>query len=389
MSGLTEVLNEDFGMKLNLEDTFQGALTRYPLAFQVPLRWIIAKAADTLHEKTGSQSLAVVYKSREKALNRLQEILRDTSTPTDEAVGSIVQSIVHNPEFRKIHLCGLDAMIEARGGLEDVIRNSKVTCAEHIFLQYTFAEYDIMKLEELENLKSQFFSSLVAIQEQAREYAYAIAQMQTWASSVDLLDCSPGEGGNLEKWSYTEQRQRIFSTATGTGCLVRQRYDSNMCSQSKAKLFGALFQLNSFMIQYKTIEEKSQFLRKLEDAVRDAANVDQITGMQVIMPGTHIFMTGHVSRLTQTELSGSEFDEKGVPAAMDGIAAIKIFTLLVESMRDRLHSYLQSWLLGTNDKYLSHADISAMSTVITQLWKQKMRNHIGTEEMDYFQAGND
>lgn len=373
-------------MKLNLEDTFQGALTRYPLAFQVPLRWIIAKAADTLHEKTGSQSLAVVYKSREKALNRLQEILRDASTPTDEAVGSIVQSIVHNPEFRKIHLRGLDAMIHARGGLEAVIQSSRVTCAEHIFLQYTFADFDVMNLEELEDLKSQFFSSLMAIQEQAREYAYAIAQMQTWASSVDLLDCSPGGGSNLEKWTYTEQRQRIFSDETGTGRLIRQQYDPYMCSQSKAKLFGALFQLNSFLTQYKSIEEKSHFLRKLEEAARNAATIDEMTCQPVIMPGTHIFMTGHVSRLTQEELSGSEFDEKGVPTAMDGIAAIKIFTLLVESMRARLHLYLQSWLLGTNDKYLSHSDISAMSTVITQLWQQKMRNEIGDERTDYFEA---
>lgn len=381
------MLKDDFGMKLQLEDTFQGALTRYPLAFQVPLRWIIAKAADQLNSKTGTQSLTVVYRSREKALNKLQELLKDTNTPTDEAVGSILQSIVHNPEFRKVHLRGLDAMIEARGGLDSVVRNSQVTCSEHIFLQYTFAEFDITQLDELEQLKSRFFSALMSIQQHAREYAAMIAQMNSWASSVDLLECTPRADGNLQKWSYTEQRQRVFSERTATGQLIRQTYSISDELMRKSRLFAALFQISAMLIEYDSIAEKSLFLRRLEEAAKITANTDPTTGAPQIMAGAHIYMTGHVSRQVQEELGLSEHDEKGIPVAMNGIAAIKIFGLLLDSMRLRLLEYLRGWLLGSDDRYLTSGDVSAMGAVITQLWVQKMRvEGVGGDEADdYFQ----
>ena len=373
-------------MKLQLEDTFQGELTRYPLAFQVPLRWIIAKAADRLNSKTGSQSLTVVYKSRQKALDRLQELLKDSSTPTDEAVGSILQSIVHNPEFRKVHLRGCDAMIEARGGVASVVRDSQITCSEHILLQYTFAEYDITQLDELEKLKSQFFSALASIQQHAREYAAMISQMEMWASSVDLLECTP-TGGNLQKWSYTEQRQRVFSEKTATGQLIRQKYSISDNLMRKSRLFAALFQISAMLIEYDSIAEKSLFLRRLEEAAKISACVDPFTGLPQIMSGAHIFLTGHVSRQVQQELGLSKHDEKGIPVAVNGIAAIKIFGLLLDSMRLRLLTYLQGWLLGTDDRYLTSGDVSAMSTVITQLWMQKTRSGVDEPEAsDYFQG---
>ena len=386
------MLKDDFGMKLQLEDTFQGALTRYPLAFQVPLRWIIAKAADRLNSKTGSQSLTIVYRSREKALNRLQELLKDTNTSTDEAVGSILQSIVHNPEFRKVHLKGLDAMIEARGGLATVIRESEITCSEHILLQYTFTEYDITQLEELEELKSCFFTSLISIQQHAREYTAMISRMELWASSVDLLDCSPtgttGGNVNLQKWSYTEQRQRVFSENTATGQLIRQKFTLADELMRKSRLFAALFQLSATLIEYESITEKSLFLRRLEEAAKITANIDPITGNPVIMAGAHIYMTGHVSRQVQEELGMGEpqHDERGIPVARNGIAAVKIFGLLVDSMRLRLLEYLQGWLLGLDGRWLSGDDLSAMGAVITRLWEQKIAREGLMEAGDYFET---
>ena len=382
--GFTEVLKDDFGMKLQLEDTFQGQLTRYPLAFQVPLRWIIAKAADRLNEKTGSQSLTVVYRSREKALNRLQDILKDTNTPTDEAIGSILQSIVHNPEFRKIHLRGMDAMIEARGGLEAVVKQSRITCAEHIFLQYTFAEFDITQLEELESLKSTFFEALLHIQGRANAYVQLTEQMNNWASSCDLLECTP-TGGNLQKWSYTEQRKRVFSEQTALGQLIRQPFDMTSELMRKSRLFAALFQLNAMLAEYNTVDEKSLLLRRLEQAAETTASPDPVTGVLTMMAGAHIYMTGYVSRQVQEELGPYDYDRKGIPAAMKGIAAVKIFGLLLDSMRLRLVEYLQGWLKGESQSFLGPSDISAMSVVITQLWLQKIRSGLdAAESEDYF-----
>ena len=374
-------------MKLQLEDTFQGELTRYPLAFQVPLRWIIAKAADQLNVKTGRQSLTTVYRSREKALSRLQDILSDSNTPTDEAIGSILQSIIHNPEFRKIHLRGMDAMIESRGGLEAVVQQSIVTCAEHIFLQYTFAEFDISQLEELETLKTTFFGALLAIQERARLYARMQTQMELWASTVDLVDCHGNDGktSNLQKWSYVEQRKRVFSTQTAFGQLVRQEFDHSSELMRKSRLFAALFQLSAMLVEYETFDEKSLLIRRLEQAAETTSCSDVVSGLPVIMSGAHIYMTGYVSRQVQEELGMEGYDRKGIPVAMKGIAALKIFGLLLDSMRQRLIQYLQEWLLGTSSRFLTDNDISAMSAVITQLWLQKMREAaIPTEPMDYF-----
>jgi len=377
-------------MNLKLEETFQGELTRYPLAFVVPLRWIIAKAADRLHAKTGALSLTTVYKSRETALNTLQDVVKDTNTPTDEAVGSILQSIVNNPEFRKVHLRGLDAMIEARGGLESVARDSQITTSDHIFNHYTFAEYDITQLDELESLKSRFFSSLLSMQQHAHEYTAMVAQMNVWASSVDLLDCT-GTSGSLQKWSYTEQRQRVFSEKTATGQLIRQKYNLSDELMRKSRLFAAVFQINAMLIEYDTIAEKSIFLRRLEQAAQVTASVDPLTGRPQIMAGAHIHMAGYVSRQVQVELGLGEYDKKGIPVAVNGIAAIKIFGLLLDSMRLRLLTYLQGWLLGTEDRYLTPGDINAMSSAITQLWLQKMRSHCQAgaseaSEYPYFQG---
>lgn len=376
-------------MKLQLEDTFQGELTRYPLAFQVPLRWIIAKAADQLNAKTGHQSLTTVYRSREKALNRLQDILSDTNTPTDEAIGSILQSIIHSPEYRKIHLRGMDAMIESRGGLQAVVQQSIVTCAEHIFLQYTFADFDIGELEELESLKATFFDVLMTIQERARLYARMQTQMELWASTVDLVDCSQTDGrqSNLQKWSYVEQRKRVFSTDTAFGQLVRQPF--NMCDDMmrKSRLFAALLQLSAMLCEYDSWDEKALFIRRLEQAAETTASPDPVTGLPTMMAGTHIFMTGYVSRQVQEELGNYMYDRKGIPVAEKGIAALKIFGILLDSMRQRLVQYLQEWLLGIPSQYLGNGDLSAMSTLITQLWLQKRREMtVQDEAMDYFAA---
>lgn len=371
-------------MRLQLEDTFQGQLTRYPLAFPVSLMWIIAKAADKLNEKTGSQSLTVVYRSREKALSRLQDILNDSATPTDEAIGSILQSIVHNPEHRKVHLRGMDTMIAARGGLETVIKQSRVTCSEHMFLQYTFAPFDVNQLEELENLKAQFFEALLAMQAHADEFQHMNAFADIWASSVDLAETST-TCENLKNWSYTEQRKRIFSESTAFGQLLRAKYDISAEDMRKSRLFAALFQLNAMLIEYHTTDEKSLFLRRLEEAADKASSKDSATGAQTMMAGAHIYLTGYVSRLTQEELGQPLHDAKGIPVATKGIAAIKIFWLLLESMRSRLVQYLQGWLLGNEASYLGPEDVSAMSTVITQLWIQKMRAESDPPQAtDYF-----
>lgn len=370
----TEVLKDDFGMKLQLEETFQGQLTRYPLAFQVPLRWIIAKAGNRLHEKTGSQSLAVVYRSRQKALNRLQEILHDGNTSTDEVVGSILQSIVHNPEFRKVHLRGLDAIINSRGGLETVVRESTVTCAEHIFLQYTFTEFEITRLDELEKLKSRFFSALLAMRDEARESTEMTKQMAAWASSVDLVDYS-FDTDKLQKWSYTEQRQRVFSPRTATGQLIRQPFSRHGELMRTSRLFAALFQISALLIQYDTVEQKCLFLRRVEEAAKIAARPAPDTGLPTVMAGAHIYMTGYVSRQIQAELGMGRHDIKGIPVAMDSIAAIKIFGLLTDSMRAQLHRYLQGWLLGEEGLCFGEDDVRAMDVVITKLWKQRIREN--------------
>lgn len=371
-------------MRLQLEDTFQGQLTRYPLAFPVSLMWIIAKAADKLNEKTGSQSLTVVYRSREKALNRLQDILNDSATPTDEAIGSILQSIVHNPEHRKVHLRGMDTMIAARGGLEEVIKESRVTCSEHMFLQYTFAPFDIYKLEELETLKTEFFDALLAMQAHADEFQQMNAFADIWASSVDLADTS-GNCDNLKNWSYTEQRKRIFSECTAFGQLLRAKYDISAEDMRKSRLFAALFQLNAMLIEYHTTDEKSLFLRRLEEAAEKASSRDPATGAQTMMAGAHIYLTGYVSRLTQEELGQTTYDAKGVPVAERGIAAIKIFWLLPESIRSTLVHCLQGWLLGDVASHLSPEAVSAMSTVVTQLWMQKMQDELDPPQAtDYF-----
>lgn len=371
-------------MRLQLEDSFQGQLTRYPLAFPVSLMWIIAKAANQLNEKTGSQSLTVVYRSRQKALSRLQDIINDSATPTDEAIGSILQSIVHNPEHRKVHLRGMDTMIAARGGLENVIKQSRVTCSEHMFLQYTFAPFDVTQLEELEGLKCRFFEALSAMQAHADEFQKMNAFSDLWASSVDLAETST-TCNNLKNWSYAEQRKRIFSACTAFGQLLHAKYDISAEDVRKSRLFAALFQLNVMLIEYKTTDEKSLFLRRLEEAADKASSRDSDTGAQTMMTGAHIYLTGYVNRLTQEELGQSSYDAKGVPVAMRGIAAIKIFWLLPESVRSRLVQYLQGWLLGDEAAYLSPEDMSAMSTLITQLWRQKMRTESDPPQAtDYF-----
>ena len=70
---------------------------------------------------------------------------------------------------------------------------------------------------------------------------------------------------------------------------------------------------------------------------------------------------------------------------MKGIAAVKIFGLLLDSMRLRLVEYLQGWLKGESQSFLGPSNISAMSVVITQLWLQKIRSGLdAAESEDYF-----
>ena len=261
---------------------------------------------------------------------------------------------------------------------------AQITCAEHIFLQYTFAEFTIPTIEELENLQTSFFDALLAIQDQAQEYMRTVKQMECWASSVDLLDYSSSDG--LQVWTYTQHRQQVFSEFTATGQLIRQAYEPCKDSQSKAKLFGAIFQLCEFLIQYETVEEKSRFLQRLQEATANAASVDEVTSLPTIMPGTNIFLTGHVNRQVQQELGGDGYDAKGVPAARDGIAALKIFWLLPDTMRAKLHEYLQGWLLGRGTKALSPGDLNAMSDRITELWMEKQGQTAAEDEMEFFQA---
>lgn len=367
--------------KLQLEDTFQASLTKYPLAYQVPLRWIIAHSAQRLHRRTGSHSLAVIYRNQQEALTKLQEVLTDSGTPVDETMCSIQYTIVHDPESRKIHLRGSDALIEARGGLEAVLRQCTVTQPDHLFLSYTFAPFDIRQYEELEDLKSQFFGALLAIQDSSAEFVQIKSSMECWASSVDLANCSNEGASNMQQWAYTEQRNRIFGPGRVMGELIRRGFNRNATLIVKSRLFGALFQLGAILLEYETVEEKAIFLRQLEKSANIIAPscIDPITGLPGIMPGGSIFMVGHVGRQIEEQNLLVDSQPKGVATAKMGIAALKLYSLLLDSMRERLHSYLQSWLLGLGNAYLKDSDISALSTVITQLWMQQTRTSMSPE----------
>lgn len=401
------MLGDDLGMKLQ-PDTFQGPLIKYNMAFQVPLQWAITKAADQLSRKAG-QSSAIVYRSKERALQRLQNILSDPNTTTDEAVGSVLQSIVHQTEFRKIHLKGMDAMIAARGGLNEVVHASEVTCSDHIFLMYTFAPYDILVFDELETLKQVFFSTLMRMQDQFHDFTHTTSRVDAWAAAADLADLNVIDG-HMANWSYSQLRKRIFSPDTSIGRLIRQEYNRDASDEAdfqyKARPFAALFQLAAMLLEFNSVAHRELFLRRLDQAAEKICTQCDVTGMPRILPGTFIFMAGHVCRQVQVELEFGERDAIGLAVVFNGVATLKIFGLLLESMRLRLYTYLQYWLLGLpasgsnpgsplsspslssprpND--LTDEDMSAMSSVITHLWMQRMRkNSAPVEAMDYFSS---
>lgn len=378
--------------KSRFEDSFQSCLIKYPLAYQVPLRWMIAHAAQRLHDRTGSHSLAVVYRNQQDALMKLQDVLTDRSISVDELISSVHHTIVHDPDSRKLHLRGSDALIEARGGLESVFEQCTVNQPDHLFLQYTFAPFDIDRYEELEKLKRRFFEGLLAIQGSSVEYVQIKTQMDSWASTVDLADCTDQGAGRMQKWYYTQQRERIFGPETTMGQLIRKDFDQNATWIAKTRLFGALFYLGATLIEYDTIEEKCMFFRQLEKSadVLSPVCVDSVTGSKRIMPGTFIFMVAHVDRQIKEQLNSSHSNRRGVRTAVTGIAALKLYGLFPDSMRDRLQSYLRSWLLGQGNAYLKDSDIDALSSVITQLWLQQNRSSMSPERElpDYFDHGH-
>lgn len=383
---------DDFGTsKLHLEDSFQGSLTKYPLAFQVPLRWIIAHSAQRLHTKTGSQTLATVYRSQQRALTKLQNVLIDSNTPTDEAVSSVQYSIVHNPESRKIHLRGMDAMIEARGGLAVVLQQCTICQAEHIFLQYTFADFDITEQKNLENLKIEFFGALLAIQDASAQHVLIKTQRDSSESELGHSHCHESNLSDAQALSYVEERGRVFGAKTAMGQLIRQKYDRNASMMSKSRLFGALYQLAAVLLEYDTAQERSTFLARLEKSADAIAStcLDPHTGLPRVMPGASIFMVGHVTRQVHENSGSQEPCRIGIKAALTGIAALKIFGLLPDLVRDKLQTYLQSWLLGIENTPIDTDCINALSRLITQLWMQQRQFHpLDANPQKYDTIGN-
>lgn len=277
-------------------------------------------------------------------------------------------------------------MIQDRGGMECVMDQCAITQADHLFLMYTFADFDITRSEELDQLKSQFLGALLAIQESSAEYFQMKSQMEVWASSVDLAECSDFGASNMQKWSYTELRSRVFGPDTTMGRLIRQPFERNASTVNKSRLFGALFQLATMLREYETTEEKAIFLRQLEKSANIVCetSVDPLTGQPMIMPGASIFTVGHVSRQIHDDFGPANAPAKGMTAAITGIAALKIYFLLLDSMRERLHTFLQSWLLGHGNVCLRAGDISALSAVITQLWLQQRRSISPQPELQHY-----
>lgn len=349
------------------------------------MRWIIARAAMVLHSKTGSPPPALVYRSRMGALKKLQQMLRNEKTSDDEVVASILQCISHDATFRKAHLKGLDVLIESRGGLDAVIQNCTVTCAEHVFLVYTLTEYNIMKLSELTSLKNCFFSALLAMRDLACRSLRVSFGIETRESGIDLDDYSTDSAGLLD-WRYIRQKRRVFSEETATGQLIRRHFCFDDDLARKSRIFGALFQLNAMLVQYKTNDQKVYFLRRLEEAVKANATHDSVSGLTTMLAGTHLCVVGSISRQIQQELKGERHDEKGVATAVDGIAAMKIYSLLLDSMREELHQCLQGWLLDFDVQILNDGDIDRLSERINQLWMQRMHHDGGIESIDYFQS---
>lgn len=345
---------------------------------------MIANSAQRLNQTVGSHSLAVIYRNRQEALARLQGVLTDPDASIDEIVSSLHHTIVHDPESRKLHLRGSDALIEARGGLAKVIEQCTIIQPDHVFLQYTFAPFDIDQYEELETLKLQFLPALLAMQQASVEYVRIRAHSENCDSNVATVKESTNKSTEpMSEWHYVRKRECLFQSDTTVGQLVRRDFDQNASLVVKCRLFAALFHLGAMLQEYGTLEEIFEFFVQLEKSADTLSSVcvDPLTGSQRILPGTFIFMVAHVNRqIGQRKNETSRAHQKGITAAITGIAAVKLYGLFTDSMRERLHVYLQSWLLGKENACLKDSDISTLSDVITQLWMQQQRSSRSPEQ---------
>lgn len=375
VSGLQEVIQDDFGLsRARFENSFQSCLVKYPLSYQVPLRWMIAHAALQLHQRTGSQTIAVIYRNQQEALTKLRGVLLDPATSTDEVISSLHHTIVHDAESRKLHLRGSDAIIEARGGMEKVLEHCKIIQPDHILIQYTFAPFEIDRYQELETLKRHFFGTLLNIQASAAEYLQIKSETGTWASSVDLAHHSAAGGTHIQNWQYVQQRERLFSPETISGRLLRREFECDATSIVKSRLFAALFYVGTMLLEYDATTAKYVFFQELEKSadILTPVCIDATTGAQRILPGTFIFMVAHVNRqLGEQDNDASGAHRKGIRTAVASIGALKLYNLFSDTIREQLHLCLQNWVLGQHNAYLTQTDFDMCSNVITQAWLQQ------------------
>ena len=341
----------------------------YPQAHQ----WMLIAAEKSAAIRNGIPEPQSLLRRKAESYKAIGRLLKDESTRyTDETLVLIIAAIVLESRFRdvevtRMHMRGLQTLIQQRGGLAALFHSSAVMYHPILFLGHlTHVPLAILRQEELDMCKTSFIKSLVDMKTWNRRLCTLVGrEMGANCQVLDpvditILQTQPTTSLQL----YIETRRRTFTSLVVKPYISLPPIAEVETYFNRTSRFTILYLLNLILWNYSRsyttpstkhsvsapFLEAAHFLTIFSHYALNSGETNPVTGSSSIRPGTMVWVIAKTWVDTDPvhSLSAQRREEELCLAEM-GMNAIKVFGNLEEEKLREVMEVLSGWLLETFD----------------------------------------
>jgi len=324
-------------------------------AFAIGLRWGLVAAGQYIDMVNNNPWSRKTLKWRAEGYQALNRLISDPHADHDQILvallfAKLADHMLGDPALNKLHLKGLDALVQARGGLQSfAFRADALVRPHYIMVQYAFVEFEMPTSKEAKATKS-------CVQRD-------LNSLRTWVQSsiAHLLNSSEEPQHNNythqgidQKATHTshctlttllQAKADVLSFAEGMGAACEKEASYPQTAGYFLFLHQLLSTLASFEFRY---SEANEFLCRLKCVIESSSSGCLVPAISPLWPMALTQMISFARFEVFTHHPRGQAMEKEIRLCAAGIDAMKEFAMLGSESRVEMVTRLHAWLWFEN-----------------------------------------